>query len=79
MARKLPYLLILKVDADVDRSEFEPDAKWTEMPDGRLMVTQEVFKNGGMLVGATETFWESLSDAVGEVGRFGGLLPNAQA
>lgn len=79
MARKLPYILILKVDADVDRTEFEPDAKWAVMPNGRLMVTQEVFKNGGMLVGATETFWESLSDAVGEVERFGGLLPNAQA
>lgn len=79
MARKLPYILILKVPADVDRSEFEPTAHWTVMPNGRLMVTQEVFKDGGILIGATETFWESLSDIVSDVDRFGGLLPNAQA
>ena len=79
MARKLPYILILKLEADVDRSEFEPDAKWTEMPNGYLMVTQEVYKDGGILLGATDTFRESLSDVVGEVGRFGGLLPNARA
>lgn len=79
MARKLPYILTLKVSADVDRSEFEPDAQWEQTSRTMATVTQKVYKNGGMLVGATDTFWESLSDAVGDTDRFVSLVLNPDA
>lgn len=73
---KPSFILILSVPANVDRTEFEPDAKWREIA-GRVMVSQEVNKEGGYLVGATGTFREHLSDEVlSDLDRFAGLLPN---
>lgn len=70
------FLLVLKVPADVDRSEFEPDAEWFVMPNGSLHVSQRVTKEGGYLVGATDTYREHLStDILADADRFGGLLP----
>lgn len=74
--KKPALILILSLEAGVDRSEFEPDAKWRELG-GRLMVSQEVNKEGGYLVGATGTFREHLSDEIlSDLDRFAGLLPN---
>ena len=74
--KKLPFILILNVPSDVDWSEFEPDAKWTKMPNGRLKVTQFVAKEGGYLVGATDTYRERLTDDIlADPERFAGLLP----
>lgn len=70
------FLLILKVPADVDRSEFEPDASWRDAPNGSVMVTQIVTKEGGYLVGATDTYREHLTtDILSDTDRFAGLFP----
>jgi hypothetical protein len=75
--KKLPFILILSVPSDVDRSEFEPDAIWSETPNGRLKVTQRVAKEGGYLVGATDTYRERLADDIlADPERFAGLLPS---
>lgn len=75
--KKLPFILILSVPSDVDRSEFEPDAIWAVMPNGRLKVSQRVAKEGGYLVGATDTYREHLSeDVLSDPERFAGLLPS---
>ncbi len=68
---KLPLILTLKVPANVDRSEFEPDAVWgpTEVAT-EVYVLQFVRKMGSSLVGATETYTESLVDVVGDSDRF---------
>jgi hypothetical protein len=74
---KPSFILILSVPGNTDRTEFEPDAKWANQPDGRVFVTQYVNKEGGYLVGATETYREHLStEVLADLDRFIALVPN---
>lgn len=52
-----------------DATEWEPDAQIVRQ-NSTLIITQRVFKDGGVLFGATETFRESLSDLVSDTERF---------
>ena len=75
---KHPLILTLRVGADVDRSEFEPNAVWgaTDSP-SEVYVVQFVKKDGGYLVGATETYRESMTDIVSDTDRFVALVVDA--
>ena len=76
-AKDMIYTLQLRVPMGTDRSEFEPDAVWSES-NGWLLVTQSVGKDGGMLEGRTGTFFESLSEIVSDPVRFVALSVKLQ-
>ena len=72
---KFPLILTLRVTPDVDRREFEPNAEWFVKEGGSTaLVSQYVRKEGGYLVGATETFRESMADIVSDTYRFCSLV-----
>lgn len=72
---KTQYRLTLKIERNVNpREGFEPLSVWIEQADGTFHVEQTVTKDGGVLYGATETYWESLSDVVGDSDRFVSLV-----
>lgn len=74
---KQTYTLVLKVERNVSPLEgFEPLSVWIPQEDGTFYVSQEVTKDGGVLFGKTETYWESLSDVVGDADRFVSLTLN---
>lgn len=58
-----PLTLTMIVPADVDRTEFEPDAKWVAQGNN-LIVTQKVRRSGNTLVGRTDTFQESFIEVM---------------
>lgn len=68
MARTLYTLVLLLPNLDA-QPEFEPDAKWSATIGG-WEVSQTVYKDGGMLYGTTDHYWERLSDVVGDADRF---------
>lgn len=75
MVRKM-YTLVLRIDNNVDPLDgFEPLSVWIRQADGSYEVTQRVYKDGGVLIGESERYWESLSDVVGDWDRFVSLSP----
>jgi hypothetical protein len=74
MARTTYTLVLLLPNLDA-QPEFEPTAKWSAQARG-WEVSQTVYKDGGMLYGMTDHYWERLSDVVGDADRFVSLTLN---
>jgi hypothetical protein len=71
------YRLTLKVErtaVDPTDGSWEPSSVWLKQDDGTILIEQVVRKDGGILYGATEAYWESLSDVVGDADRFVSLV-----
>jgi len=64
--KDFPLILVMIVPADTDRTEFEPDAVWDELPNRplKVMVRQSVRRSGNTLIGATDTFQESFAEVM---------------
>jgi hypothetical protein len=76
MTRKLYTLVLLLPNLDA-QPEFEPSALWRATGEG-WEVRQQVYKDGGVLYGTTDHYWERLSDVVGDTDRFVSLTLNRE-